>query len=174
MTAREKPLFIPQTEIARMSSDFTGAYDAPSIQLFFSIRALARRINDAASAWLEPFGLTAAKYNYLAVLYANRDTGLSPTQIGDEVHTASGTVASMLKALEREQLVKRRRHESDGRSAIIRLTKRGERLFQDAARAHHENIAAVATALAPGEVELLLNGIVSVADALQRRLADDG
>jgi DNA-binding MarR family transcriptional regulator len=161
-------LLVPQYEIERMQRDFAGAYDPLSIQLLFSIRALGRRINDAASAWLAPFGLTATQYNYLAVLYANRDTGMSPTQIGAVIHTVSGTVTSMINALEREKLVRRAVHATDRRSAVIRLTPRGEKLFHAAATAHHEHISAIVGSLDVKRANALLSGILDLGDALAK------
>jgi DNA-binding MarR family transcriptional regulator len=166
MLPDDKRLLVPDQEIVQLQGDFAGAYDPLSIQLFFSIRALGRRINDSASGWLAPYGLTATQYNYLAVLYANRATGLSPTQIGEEVHTVSGTVTSMINALEREKLVKRHEHKSDGRSAVIRLTKRGERLFYEAATTHHANIAEIVATLPAGEAEKLLKSVLGLGRAL--------
>lgn len=156
MRTADDGLLVPSDEIERMQADFADAYDPLSIQLFFAIRSLARRINDAASNWLEPFGLTATKYNYLAVLYANRDTGMSPSQIGAVVHTVSASVASMINALEREKLITRTVQRADRRSALVRLTKRGERIFFEAATAHHAHVAAIARTLPTREAEALL------------------
>jgi DNA-binding MarR family transcriptional regulator len=167
MSVHDDRLLVPAREIESMLRDFPGAYDPLSIQLLFSIRALGRRINDAAGLWLAPFGLTATKYNYLAVLYANRETGMSPTEIGAVVHTVSATVASMIGALEREKLVKRQRHLSDGRSAVIRLTKRGERLFHDAATVHHENISAIVQTFEPAQSQALLAAVLQLGAALR-------
>jgi DNA-binding MarR family transcriptional regulator len=166
MASDDAQLLVPAREIERMRVDFAGSYDPLSIQLFFSIRSLARRINDAASAWLRPFGLTATKYNYLAVLYANRATGMSPTQIGAVVHTVGGTVTSMIGGLERDKLVKRSEHRSDRRSAIIRLTARGERVFHQAALAHHAHIAAVAGELGAGAESALLDLVLQLGSSL--------
>jgi len=167
MPAADDGLLVPGDEIERMQADFAGAYDPLSIQLFFSIRSLARRINDAAGAWLEPFGLTATKYNYLAVLYANRATGMSPTQIGAVVHTVSASVASMLGALEREKLITRSVRRGDRRSAVIRLTKQGERIFFAAANAHHAHVSAIARRLGPRDAERLLALVLELGGAVR-------
>jgi DNA-binding MarR family transcriptional regulator len=167
----DEKILIPAREIERMSRDFAGAYDPLSIQLFFAIRALGRRINDAVSAWLAPFGLTATKYNYLAVLYANRERGVSPSELGAVVHTVSGTVASMINALEKSKLITRTVHHADRRSAVIRLTKRGEHLFRRAASVHHANLTAVARTLGTSEAERLLHDLLRLGRALDERAA---
>jgi len=161
-------LLVPQYEIDRMLRDFAGEYDPLSIQLLFSIRAVGRRINEAASNWLAPFGLTATQYNYLAVLYANRDKGMSPSKIAAIVHTVGGTVTSMISALERQKLIRRSAHQTDRRSAVIRLTARGERLFHEAARTHHAQIAAIVGTLKAGEAQSLLQGVLDLGTAIRK------
>lgn len=164
-------LLVPQYEIDRMLRDFAGEYDPLSIQLLFSIRALGRRINEAATNWLAPFGLTATQYNYLAVLFANRDTGMSPSQIAAIVHTVGGTVTSMVSALERQKLIRRSAHQTDRRSAVIRLTARGERLFRAAASAHHAQVAAIVGRLKAGEAQALLEGVLDLGSAIKTHAA---
>lgn len=169
MRTKDDALLVPSQEIERMQADFAEAYDPLSIQLLFSIRSLARRINDAASLWLEPFGLTATKYNYLAVLYANRDTGMSPTQIGAVVHTVSASVASMINALEHERLITRSIQRADRRRALVRLTKRGERIFFNAATAHHAHVTAIARSLPTREAEHLLQLVLRLGAAVREQ-----
>ena len=159
-------IFIPEREINGMIREFGPDYDADGIQLFFAVRSLAQRINDATSRWLSPFGLSATKYSYLAVLYANRATGLSPSDIGIAVHTVSGTVSSMIAALERDGLIERISDEADRRRATIRLTKKGERVFHRAALVHHANIRDSLAELQPAEVRSLLGLLSRLGDGL--------
>ena len=95
-------VLIPPAHVEQSRRDFPGAYDAPRIQVFHAVRALAQRMNDATSGWLAPFGLSAAKFNYLVILYARRDGGLTANELGALVHTVSGTVTSMIDGLVRE------------------------------------------------------------------------
>jgi DNA-binding MarR family transcriptional regulator len=159
-------LLVPAEHVEQSLRDFPGAYDVDGIQIFHAVRALAQRMNDGASEWLAPFGLSAAKFNYLAVLYARRRTGLSPNDLGALVHTVSGTVTSMIDALARDGLVRRDRHPSDGRSTIVRLTPKGERLFIRAADTHHRNISAPLEGLAPADRRRLLALLLRLGNAL--------
>jgi DNA-binding MarR family transcriptional regulator len=159
-------LLIPEREIFGMIQTFGASYSVDRVQLFFAIRALAQRINDQTSSWLAPFGLTAAKYNYLAILYSNRDKGLSPSEISGVLHTVSGTVASMLTNLAREGLVKRRLDPQDRRRAVITLTKKGEHLIGQAAALHHAEIDRVLEGLSAAEIRKTIDVLVQIGTAL--------
>jgi DNA-binding MarR family transcriptional regulator len=162
-------ILIPDSHIARSLRDFPGEYDVDSIQVFHAVRALAQRMNDATSAWLAPFDLSAPRFNYLAVLYANRERGLSPNELGALVHTVSGTVTSMVDSLVRMGLAERNEHPTDGRSSVVFLTRKGERAFQTAARTHHANVSRAIAALSPAEAKRLLRLLVAVGNALPGR-----
>lgn len=159
-------ILIPSAHIARSLQDFPGAYDVESIQVFHAVRALAQRMNDATSEWLAPFGLSAQRFNYLAVLYACRERGLSPNELGALVHTVSGTVTSMIDSLTRMGLAVRNDHPTDGRSTVVLLTSKGERTFETAARTHHAHVARIIGSLSSAEAARLLRSLVTVGNEL--------
>jgi hypothetical protein len=98
---------IPDDRIATWTKRFPDSFEPSSAQLTFAIRALAQRINDHANEWLAPFGLTAKKFNYLATICSNEGEGMTILELGTLVHTSSGTVTTMINALERDGLVRR-------------------------------------------------------------------
>ena len=159
-------ILIPASHIAQSLQDFPDEYDVESIQVFHAVRALAQRMNDATSEWLAPFDLSAPRFNYLAVLYASRERGISPNKLGALVHTVSGTVTSMIDSLVRMGLAVRNEHPTDGRSTVVLLTRKGERTFEMAARSHHANVSRVVGGLSPAETKRLLRSLVTVGDAL--------
>jgi DNA-binding MarR family transcriptional regulator len=101
----------------------------------------------------------------LAALYAKRTTGLTLNEISAHVHTANATVTTMINALERESLVKRTPHPSDGRSSVIHLTARGRKLSERAFRLHHAQIERTLSDLPVTERRAILAGLVRVGDA---------
>ena len=159
-------ILIPASHIAQSLQDFSGEYDVDSIQVFHAVRALAQRMNDATTEWLAPFDLSAPRFNYLAVLYANRERGLSPNELGALVHTVSGTVTSMVDSLVRMGLASRNEHPTDGRSSVVSLTRKGERTFETAARTHHANVSRTIGALRPAEAKRLLRSLLTLGNAL--------
>jgi DNA-binding MarR family transcriptional regulator len=158
-------ILIPQHHIDEHLREFPGVFEPYSTQVLFAVRALAQRVNDRATEWLAPLGLTATQFNYLAVLYAQRSTGLTLNDISALVHTANASVTSMINALERESLVKRTPHPSDGRSSVVNLTARGRKLFERAFRVHHEHIERTLAGISVADRRAILNGLVRVGDA---------
>jgi DNA-binding MarR family transcriptional regulator len=163
--ANSASILIPQAHLDEHSREFPGVFEPYSTQVLFAIRALAQRVNDRATEWLAPLGLTATKFNYLAVLYAQRSTGLTLNEISELVHTANASVTSMINSLERESLVKRTPHPSDGRSSVVRLTARCRKLFERAFRHHHENIERTLAGIPVAERRAILDGLVRVGAA---------
>ncbi len=166
--ANTRSILIPQEHIDQHLREFPGLFEASSTQVLFAVRALAQRINDRATDWLSPLGLTSTQYNYLAVLYAKRATGLTLNDISGLVHTANGSVTTMINALERSSLVKRTPHPSDGRSSVIFLTARGRKLFERAFQLHHENIERTFAGLAIADRKALLAGLERLGDAFAK------
>lgn len=159
-------ILIPPAHIAQSMIDFPDDYDVESIQVFHAVRALAQRMNDRTSEWLTPFGLSAPRFNYLAVLYACRERGLSPNELSALVHTVSGTVTSMIDSLVRMGLAVRNDHPSDGRSTVVVLTRQGERLFEKAAKAHHLHVRNALRHLPSTDAKRLLRSLVVIGDTL--------
>ena len=123
-------------------------------------------MNDATSTWSAPFGLTAAKFNYLVILYAQRKSGLTAQALGAQVHTVSASVTSMVDSLVREKLVVRSEYPRDGRSSLLRLTPKGERTVREAASAHHANVTAALQPLSDVNCAELLGLLLRTGNAL--------
>lgn len=150
----------------QLSRDFPDEALLEGVEVFRAVRFLAQRMNEATSAWLAPFNVSSTKFNYLAVLYARRKTGLTAGELGNSVRTSSGTVTTMLDALERERLVARYEHPSDGRSIVIKLTPKGERLYLECCGPQHEGIVAFVEALGSTRARKLLKVLVEAGNAL--------
>lgn len=150
----------------QFSTDFPDAAVRDGVELFRAVRFLAQRMNEATAAWLSDRGMSATKFNYLAVLYARRSRGLTAGQLGAAVRTSSGSVTTMIDALERERLVVRQPHPSDGRSVVIKLTAKGERLFRGCAQLQHERVVEVLEQLGSQRGRDLLHLLVEAGNAL--------
>ena len=158
---------IPDEHVATLKQRFPTSFEPSSTQLTFAIRALAQRINDHANEWLAPFGLTAKKFNYLASLSSGEGDGMTVAELGALVHTSSGTVTTMLNALERDGLVRRSANRDDGRSVRVALTKKGQAAIERAWAVHHGNIEEMFAGLSARERDALLETLVSLGEKLK-------
>jgi DNA-binding MarR family transcriptional regulator len=101
-------------------------------QLCFPLYAASRLIVNAYRPLLEELGLTYPQYLVLLVLWET--DGLSVGAIGELLYLDSGTLTPLLKRLEKQGLVKRRRSASDDRIVENWLTDEGHDLKTRAVR----------------------------------------
>jgi DNA-binding MarR family transcriptional regulator len=158
-------------ELSRsFGTDFLGA-----VQIFRAVRMLSHRMNEASADWLASHQLTPAQYNFLAVLFMHgRKTGVSSRDVGKSLHTTSGTVTSMTDTLEQSGLIKRAPHPSDRRSIVLKLTRKGERRFIEAAHTHHARAVTAMHDLTNGEVQTLLTLLARAGNSLGALLEHPG
>ena len=92
-------------------------------QLCFPLYACARQIVKQYTPYLKPLGLTYTQYILMMVLWE----GGSPTmgELGRRLFLDSGTLTPMLKKLEKQGYLKRKREKIDERVVRISLTQQG-------------------------------------------------
>jgi DNA-binding MarR family transcriptional regulator len=96
--------------------------------------------HDVAEATDEFLELGFNVQNARVMIVALQNPGITPGRLGEMTRIASPALAYMLKRLEAEGLIVRRRSKTDGRSVSITLTAQGRRLARDcyAASVEHE------------------------------------
>ena len=95
-------------------------------QLCFALYRASHALTRAYAPLLEPLGLTYPQYLVLLVLWEG--DGLSVKDIGERLRLDSGTLTPLLKRLEQQGLVVRRRGEDDERVVRVHLTPAGRGL----------------------------------------------
>jgi len=95
-------------------------------QLCFALYSASRAVIRAYAPLLEPLGLTYPQYLVLLVLWEG--DGVSVTELGDRLALDSGTLTPLLKRLELQGAVERRRADEDERVVRIHLTPAGRAL----------------------------------------------
>lgn len=99
-------------------------------QLCFVLYAASRALTRAYAPLLEPLGLTYPQYLVLLALWEGG--GGSVKGLGERLHLDSGTLTPLLKRLERQGWVTRRREPSDERVLRVELTEAGRSLREQA------------------------------------------
>ena len=138
-------------------------------QLCFALYNASRALTRTYAPLLEPLGLTYPQYLVLLVLW-ERD-GLPVHQLGDRLALDSGTLTPLLKRLERQGMVERRRGDDDERVVRIHLTPDGRALR---ARARKIPSALACSAGYDIDSDASMRTLVQLRDeltALTRRLA---
>ncbi len=173
---RDSELLIPDGVVSYYEQVKGKPYDATSVRLLFLVRALAQRINDISAIWLEPFGLTPLSYNVLARLLATPGNAITLSTLSRSLHTRAATITSLINALERESLVRRVAHSTDGRATLAKLTAAGRRVAEKATDTQHRHILEALQTLRPRHREFALEILLEIGNALgteQKRLRGD-
>lgn len=96
----------------------------------FQLYAASRALTGLYRPLLEPLGLTYPQYLVMVVLWEKES--LNVKQVGEKLFLDSGTLTPLLKKLESQGLLFRRRATTDERQVIIELTPQGRALRQKA------------------------------------------
>ncbi|HCX03894.1 MAG TPA: MarR family transcriptional regulator [Clostridiales bacterium] len=105
-------------------------------QLCFPLYAASRQITKLYRPILKPLGLTYTKYITMMALWEKDH--VSVTDLGERLFLDSGTLTPLLKKLENQKLIKRKRDPDDERNLIVTLTKKGKKLKDEALKVPQE------------------------------------
>ncbi len=89
------------------------------------------RINDA----LSPFGLNFSRFEALALLHFSRTGALPLGKMGARLQVHAASVTNTIDRLERDGLVRREAHPTDGRTTLAAITDDGRALVEQASAA---------------------------------------
>jgi DNA-binding MarR family transcriptional regulator len=95
-------------------------------QLCFPVYALSRKFTTMYQPFLAELAITYPQYLVMLVLWEHKT--LSVKKIGEFLFLDSGTLTPLLKRLEKNNLVTRKRSEQDERVVLISLTKNGNEM----------------------------------------------
>ncbi|KAF5064205.1 MarR family transcriptional regulator [Proteiniclasticum sp. QWL-01] len=99
-------------------------------QLCFAVYALSREITKIYRPFLHHLGLTYTQYLVMIVLWEK--DGIALKDLGKSLNLDSGTLTPLLKKLEVEGLIDRKRDFKDERNLLIYLTESGQELLKKA------------------------------------------
>jgi DNA-binding MarR family transcriptional regulator len=110
--------------------------DHAALKLWLRLLATTTQIEAEVRKRLrERFGITLARFDYLAQLYRYQD-GMKMRDLSRCLMVTGGNVTGLTDDLEHEGLVARESSPSDRRAWIVRLTPKGKRQFEAMAREH--------------------------------------
>ena len=115
-----------------MESTKHDQYDSIRLenQFCFPLYACAKEVVRLYRKPLESLNLTYTQYIVMMVLW--EFGGMTEGELGRIVHLESGTLAPLLKRLEKQGLIKRIRPEYNERKLFLKLTPDGEKLKKKA------------------------------------------
>ncbi len=101
-------------------------------QLCFPVYAASRLIIREYQPHLDKLGITYPQYLVLMVLW--EDDSLTVNDIARRLILNTNTVTPLLKRMEQQGIILRKRSDEDERKVIVQLTNKGRELQEDASR----------------------------------------
>ena len=95
-------------------------------QICFPLYACSRKIVSSYTPYLKPLGLTYTQYIVFMVLWELESVNVG--QLGELLDLDAGTLTPLLKRLEKEGYVTRKRSAEDERVTIVSITSKGNEL----------------------------------------------
>ena len=139
-------------------------------QLCFPLYACAKEVIRQYRKPLEDLNLTYTQYIVMMVLWEFGE--MTEGELGEKVHLDSGTLAPLLKRLEKQGLVERIRPKSNERKLLLKLTPDGVALKQ---KAYAVPVAMRGCIQMPKEELLLLRELLNKAlRSMERGEAENG
>ena len=99
-------------------------------QICFKLYTAEREITKLYRSLLEEIGVTYPQYLALLVLWEEKSVTVK--ELGKKLFLDSGTLTPMLKRMEANGLLERKRSLEDERSVVISLTQNGEKMKEKA------------------------------------------
>ncbi|TDN40605.1 MarR family transcriptional regulator [Hymenobacter sp. UV11] len=114
-------------------------------QLCFPFYAVSRQLTKAYQPYLQALGLTYPQYLVLLLLWEHER--LTVKELGERLLLDSGTLTPLLKRMEQQQWLSRRRDPRDERSVVISLLPGGRALEAQACHIPAQMLAKVGLTL---------------------------
>jgi DNA-binding MarR family transcriptional regulator len=117
------------------------------------------------------FGLSVAKFDVLAQLDRHQE-GLALGQLSQNLKVSGGNVSGLVRRLLADDLISKTMSNDDRRSFIVRLTPKGNALFQTASAIHKEHLVQCFESVSAEELEaaaLALKSLSTRAHAAKRK-----
>jgi len=112
------------------------------------------------------FGASADQFVVLSLLAA--EGGLIQRELVRRSYSDANTITAVLRRLERDGLIRRNRHEKDGRARCVFLTERGQQLQRKLVRSSDGLHRKLEAAVAADELTALLRSLEQIAATMRQ------
>lgn len=99
-------------------------------QLCFPVYAASRLITREYQPFLDKLGITYPQYLVLMILW--EEEGVPVNDIAKKLILNTNTITPLLKRMEKDGIIKRKRSKEDERKVLVHLTRKGRQLQEEA------------------------------------------
>jgi DNA-binding MarR family transcriptional regulator len=126
---------VDPVQVARDNWEAQGWAHGSTAMVVASIMRTQQILLADTEATLQPFGLSATRYEILQVLYFRRDNMLPLGQLSERLQVHPTSITNAVDKLERQGFVERVPHPTDRRTTLAHLTKTGRQVVRQATAA---------------------------------------
>lgn len=140
-------------------------------QLIIALRRITRAADIHSHLLQREFGVTGPQLSTLRVIHR-----LQPVSAGDlarAAHIGYATLTGILDRLEAHGYVTRKRHPDDRRTAVLKMTKAGERLLASAPSLLQTRLREALQQMPEGERKSLLAALLTVGRLMEAEAPGD-
>ena len=113
---------------------------------------------------IQGLGLTPPQFDVVATL--GNTVGMTFRELGERTLITKGTLTGVVDRLELKEIVTRQSSPDDGRSTLVSLTRKGEKVFDQAFPAHVEHLRGAFGKVCSKELSTLERGLRTLNAAL--------
>ena len=140
-----------------------------SLRLLTTSRLIEREVDALMRA---RFGSTIARFDFLSAL--DRHGPLTLGEVSHNLLVSNGNVTQLRTRLEADGLIETRQDENDRRIQRVRLTRRGESVFKQMAKAHAACVDALLRELTQADKQKLSQLLDGAKSSIRRKLTKGG
>ncbi len=136
-----------------------------SLRLLTTSRLIEREVDALFRA---RFGSTIARFDFLSAL--DRHGALTLGEVSDYLLVSNGNVTQLRTRLSDDGLIETEQDENDRRVQRVRLTKRGESVFKQMAKAHAARVDSLLGELTNADKQALTRLLDGAKSSIRRKL----
>ncbi|MFI5084451.1 MAG: MarR family winged helix-turn-helix transcriptional regulator [Actinomycetales bacterium] len=157
----------PIAEAKRQWLDHGWAEAADGMAAVASLMRAQQIVLARVDAALRPLGLSYARFEILRLLAFTRDGALPMASASARLQVHPTSVTNVVDRLERDGLVRRTAHPTDGRATLVQVTEEGSSLAEAATRLLNRDVFSL-PGIPPNELTVLVRTLADF-----RRAAGD-
>ena len=133
------------------------SFDLDSSRVVLDLALTYDALHQILSRYMADFGLSKSTYNILMLLRNGPKEGMQLHDLGEMLVVSRANITGLIDSLEERGWVRRLVDESDRRVRHAQITPRGEKLLDDFAPIHFQNLCVLMQGLSVAEKDVLAN-----------------
>lgn len=144
---------------------------APFLSVLRELVACYQAFERYSAAHIQGLGLTSSQFDVIATL--GNTPGMTFRELGERTLITKGTLTGVVDRLGAKGLVSRSNCPDDGRATLVMLTRRGDKVFDDAFPAHVDHLRGAFGRVCSEELVRLEQGLITLRTALNAARQSD-